>query len=75
MSAIATALRNASVLAWWSATQPGFRTSARAQFVATMGWPDCELGTMDEWAQDPDVIDWLAATCADTLAAFADDQL
>lgn len=70
-----TALRNASVIAWWADTQPGFRLAARAGYAAHLGCSDCELGTMEEFARDQSVLDWLAATYPHTIAAHEEDNL
>ncbi len=74
-AALQRASRNAVILRWWAACESGFRRAARALYVAHLGVPDCELGTMDEWVQDPDTLDYLATHYAHTLQAFADDQL
>ncbi len=75
MTSIHTALRNQTILAWWADTQPGFRLACRAQYATALGCADCELGTMDEFARDADVIDWLATTYANTIAAHQEDAL
>ncbi len=75
MTSISTALRNQTALRWWAACSPEFHYQVRRDYARFLGCHDSELGTMDEFAQDADVLVWLWATYPNVLAAWEDDSL
>ncbi len=69
------ATRNALILRWFRACDADMRYSIRLHYALTLGIPDCELGTDEEFAQDADVLDHIAAHYAHTIAAFEEDEM
>lgn len=72
-AALQRATRNALTLRWWASCSLGFRLAAREGYARAYGIPLCELGNLDTFSQDEDVVAYLALAYANTLDAFAQD--
>ncbi len=73
-AALERASRNARVLLWWADCEPGFQRAVRLLYAAFLGCPLCELGELDTFARDPDVLTYLSTHYANTIAGWEEDH-
>ncbi len=68
-------MRDATILAWWAACSDGFKVAVRALYAQALGCSLHELCDLNTFAQDSDVLDWMAMNYAHTIDGWVEDQL
>lgn len=67
------ALRNASILAWWTCCSPSFRTEVTRAYAVHLG--NCPLDEIDEDMIGADDLDWLSMRYGNVINLWVNDQL